>query len=81
MLDPVLLEQGVRQLLVHHDALRLRFVRSESSWQQVNASAEEVVPFTRLDFSVLSLDQQKLAIAAAADQLQSSLNLSKLVGK
>jgi hypothetical protein len=34
---PELLEQAVQKLLEHHDALRLRFVRQESGWQQVNA--------------------------------------------
>ncbi|MBN3992584.1 MAG: AMP-binding protein [Nostoc sp. NMS2] len=31
-LDPNLLSQVVQQLLLHHDALRLRFVQSDSDW-------------------------------------------------
>jgi len=34
-LDLALLEQAVQQLLLHHDALRLRFERTESGWQQL----------------------------------------------
>ena len=43
-LDPVKLEQALQQLLEHHDALRLRFERTKSGWQQVNASPDQVVP-------------------------------------
>jgi hypothetical protein len=48
-LDLVLLQRVVQQLLVHHDALRLRFVRSASGWQQVNAFPDEAFSCTRVD--------------------------------
>jgi amino acid adenylation domain-containing protein/non-ribosomal peptide synthase protein (TIGR01720 family) len=75
--DPGLLEQVVQHLLEHHDALRLRFRREESGWQQVNASPDDVVPFTRVDLSALAENEQKLAIEATAAELQASLNLSE----
>ncbi len=75
VLDPILLEQAFRQILMHHDALRLRFMHSESGWQQVNASPEEMIPFTRLDLSALSTEFQKSAIEATAAEIQASLNL------
>ncbi|MBD2559799.1 MULTISPECIES: non-ribosomal peptide synthetase [Nostoc] len=75
-LDPALLEQVVKQLLAHHDALRLRFVRQESTWQQVNANLDEVVPFTVVDLSRLSQTEQAAAISVTAAQLQASLDLS-----
>ncbi|MFS0516460.1 amino acid adenylation domain-containing protein [Nostoc sp. UIC 10607] len=75
-LDPALLQQAVKQLLAHHDALRLRFVRQESIWQQVNANLDEVVPFTVVDLSRLSETEQAAAISVTAAQLQTSLNLS-----
>jgi len=74
-LDPALLSQVVQQLLIHHDALRLRFVFSKSGWQQVNALPDEVVPCTRVDLSVLPEAEQRPAIEAAATELQASLNL------
>jgi len=40
-LDPKLLEQAVQQLLLHHDALRLRFEHTESGWQQINTKPED----------------------------------------
>jgi len=75
-IDPFVLEQVLRQILIHHDALRLRFIQSQSSWQQVSANPEEIIPFTRLDLSVLSTEEQKLAISAAIAEMQISLNLS-----
>jgi non-ribosomal peptide synthase protein (TIGR01720 family) len=75
-LDPVLLEQAVQHLLIHHDALRLRFREEASGWQQVNTSPEEVVPFERVDLSGLSPQQQEQAFEAAATEIQASLNLT-----
>jgi len=40
-LDATLLEKAVRQLLAHHDALRMRFVQTESGWEQTNAGWDE----------------------------------------
>jgi amino acid adenylation domain-containing protein/non-ribosomal peptide synthase protein (TIGR01720 family) len=74
-LDPALLSRVVQQLLIHHDALRLRFVFSASGWQQINALPDEVVPCTRVDLSALPEAEQRPAIEAAAAELQASLNL------
>ena len=46
VLDPVLLERALRHLLAHHDALRLRFTRRESGWEQFNTAVEDIVPFS-----------------------------------
>ncbi|MDZ8030988.1 non-ribosomal peptide synthetase [Nostoc sp. DedSLP04] len=76
VLDLAVLEKSVQQLLLHHDALRLRFEQTESSWQQVIASPDVEVSWTHLDFSALSASEQELAIETAATKLQASLNLS-----
>jgi amino acid adenylation domain-containing protein/non-ribosomal peptide synthase protein (TIGR01720 family) len=76
-LNPGLLEQAVQQLLVHHDALRLRFERIESGWRQVNASPDEMVPFTLIDLSALQEREQGSALEAKASELQASLNLQE----
>ncbi|MFQ4162309.1 non-ribosomal peptide synthase/polyketide synthase [Scytonema millei] len=75
-IQPHLLEQVVRELLVHHDALRLRFEKTDSGWQQINAGVEAAVPFTVVDLSALSQAQQQAAIEAKAAELQGSLNLA-----
>ncbi|MEH2198332.1 condensation domain-containing protein, partial [Nostoc sp.] len=75
-LNPELLKQAVQQLVVHHDALRLRFTLS-NSWQQVNTAIDETaVPFTVSDLSKLSASEQRSFLEATADELQVSLNLS-----
>jgi amino acid adenylation domain-containing protein/non-ribosomal peptide synthase protein (TIGR01720 family) len=74
-LDLVLLQRVVQQLLIHHDALRLRFVRSASGWQQVNAFPDEAFSCTRVDLSSLPKGEQTPAIEATASELQASLNL------
>jgi amino acid adenylation domain-containing protein/non-ribosomal peptide synthase protein (TIGR01720 family) len=75
-LDPALLQQAVQQLLVHHDALRLRFTRSESGWQQTNALPDEAVPFSLVDLSALPETEQAFALESKATELQATLNLT-----
>ena len=74
-IDPTLIEKALQELAIQHDALRLRFENTESTWQQFFASPD-AVPFTRLDFSQLPESEQELAAQKAATELQSSLNLS-----
>jgi amino acid adenylation domain-containing protein/non-ribosomal peptide synthase protein (TIGR01720 family) len=76
-LDAGLLEKAVQELIVHHDALRLRFVRGESGWRQINAGPDEDVPFSRVDLSGLPEAEQDPAVETAAAELQASLNLSE----
>jgi amino acid adenylation domain-containing protein/non-ribosomal peptide synthase protein (TIGR01720 family) len=76
LLNPELLQQVVQQLLIHHDALRLRFTKTESGWQQRNASPDAEVPFIHIDLSELPIIEQQSQITAIAEQLQASLNLS-----
>jgi amino acid adenylation domain-containing protein/thioester reductase-like protein/non-ribosomal peptide synthase protein (TIGR01720 family) len=75
--DPSVLERVVQHLLVHHDALRLRFAQEGSDWQQVNAGPGEAVPFTRVDLSAVSEAEQGPAMEVAAAELQASLDLSQ----
>jgi amino acid adenylation domain-containing protein/non-ribosomal peptide synthase protein (TIGR01720 family) len=75
-LDPALLPGVVQQLLVHHDALRLRFVQSGSDWEQINATPDDTIPFSQVNLSAIPDAEQKAAIVATAASLQASLNLS-----
>jgi amino acid adenylation domain-containing protein/non-ribosomal peptide synthase protein (TIGR01720 family) len=72
-----LLAQVVQQILVHHDALRLRFVSTDSGWQQINADAEVTVPFEVVDLSGLEPQEQQATLESIAAKQQSSLNLSE----
>ncbi|WP_414587305.1 amino acid adenylation domain-containing protein [Scytonema sp. PCC 10023] len=74
--DPALLSQVVQQLLVHHDALRLRFVQSGSNWEQMNTTPDDTIPFSYVNLSAIPSAEQKAAIESTAASLQASLNLS-----
>nr|WP_282440273.1 non-ribosomal peptide synthetase [Brasilonema sp. UFV-L1] len=73
---PELIAQVVQQLLLQHDALRLRFRNEESGWRQLLADRDDVLPITKLDFSTLAEVEQESAQKEAIAQLQASLNLS-----
>ncbi|WGV25108.1 non-ribosomal peptide synthetase [Halotia branconii] len=74
---PDLLKQALQQLLGHHDALRLRFIQSDSTWQQTYSQPDRNIAFSELDLSTLSESEQKVAIEAQSNSLQASLHLSE----
>jgi len=74
-LDSTLLEKAIRELVEHHDALRLRFQRSDLGWTQVNAGSDETANLTLLDLAEIPEEQQISAMETAAAELQGSLNL------
>jgi len=76
-LNPEQLQKVVEHLLKHHDSLRLRFKQSTGVWRQINTSPDDRVPFTSLDLSARSPQEQQSAIAATTAELQASLNLSE----
>ncbi|MGD2089535.1 MAG: SDR family NAD(P)-dependent oxidoreductase [Candidatus Aminicenantes bacterium] len=71
-----LLQGVIRQLLIHHDALRLRFTGSGSHWQQYIAPLEDTVPLIWIDLSELPHAGQEQAIERTAVELQANLNLT-----
>ena len=75
--EAALIEQAVRALVRHHDALRLRFIRGESGWQQTNVALDEEGNFSSIDLSALPDHLQAEAIESNAAELQQSLNLSE----
>ncbi|HEV2707576.1 MAG TPA: amino acid adenylation domain-containing protein [Pyrinomonadaceae bacterium] len=74
--NSALWSEVVRQLLSHHDALRLRFDRQETGWRQFNDAPGETVPFSWLNLAEMPEQEQSQAIERAAAELQASLNLS-----
>jgi non-ribosomal peptide synthase protein (TIGR01720 family) len=81
-LDPALVELAIRQLIAHHDALRLRFSRHEEGWRQFNAAADDTIALTRKDLSGFGEAEQHSAMQDALAELQARLNLAEgpLVG-
>jgi non-ribosomal peptide synthase protein (TIGR01720 family) len=74
-LDTRLLEQALRAVLVHHDALRARFVTSEEGLRQNIVAPEQKLPLHLYDLSGLDPDQQDAAAEAASAGLQGQLHL------
>jgi amino acid adenylation domain-containing protein/non-ribosomal peptide synthase protein (TIGR01720 family) len=76
-LEPRLLQEAVDHLLNHHDALRLRFKRTETGWRQFNTGLEpEITSFVRVDLSDAAPAEQKAILEKQAGELQASLNLA-----
>ena len=74
-LEPRHVMDAVRELLAHHDALRLRQTRWEDTWRQVNDAASEDTILEVIDLSGLSPQEQETRIRSSADELQAGLNL------
>ncbi len=72
-----ILEKAVRQLLDHHDALRLRFSSTATGWQAQHAAGDNFAPVSRFDLSAFPDDEQSTALRARAAELQAGLNLSQ----
>jgi non-ribosomal peptide synthase protein (TIGR01720 family) len=75
-LDAALLERAVRQLLLHHDALRLRFYNDSTGWHQITSAPAESVPFWRIDLSQAPREDREAAIESVAAEQQASLDLA-----
>jgi non-ribosomal peptide synthase protein (TIGR01720 family) len=74
--DPYLLEEAMQRVLLQHDALRLRFEKSDQGWQQSHADADEPVYFRHVDLSHLSAEQRSVAIEAEATVTNLNLDLA-----
>lgn len=75
-LDLALLEEVFQALVRHHDALRLRFVRSEEGWQQFVAPPESHQLCSSIDLTDVPAAEQEAALEAVAARLHGSLNLA-----
>ncbi|MBI5032798.1 MAG: amino acid adenylation domain-containing protein [Chloroflexi bacterium] len=69
------LEAAIQQLLVHHDALRLRFTLDEAGWQATYADPDTAIPFEWIDLAGLNETEQQRRIEAQAALCQAMLNL------
>ncbi|HEX6717999.1 MAG TPA: amino acid adenylation domain-containing protein [Pyrinomonadaceae bacterium] len=69
------LERAVNHLLLHHDALRLRFHSTPSGWQQLIAEVEAQQVVTWVDLTLVPSKNHETILEAACTRLQASLNL------
>ncbi|NET44012.1 non-ribosomal peptide synthetase [Okeania sp. SIO2B3] len=75
-LQPELLSIAVDKLLTHHDALRMRFLMKDTTWQQINEAQDDNTIFHLVDLSEVSPIEQTSVLEAAIAEQQQSLNLS-----
>jgi len=76
-LDAEILERVLQNLLVHHDALRLRFVRDESGWQQSATQPNGEKLLEEYDLSTLEEGDRASALKEISASLQASLDLTQ----
>jgi len=70
-------ERAVKQLLIHHDALRMRFSRESGEWQQHMLKAETQAVFECIDLSGVPAERQATLLESAASIQQARLHLSE----
>jgi amino acid adenylation domain-containing protein/non-ribosomal peptide synthase protein (TIGR01720 family) len=78
-IDPSLLGGAVHRLLVHHDALRMRFRQSPQGWRAVieGPGAALPVPFSTIDLSDVPDADLGRIVEKACARLQASLDLER----
>lgn len=75
-LDAALVEKTVVHLVKHHDALRLRFSRTDNEWRQTIAGGEDAVRCVRgVDLSGMTGAEEHAAFDAAVAEAQRELDL------
>jgi amino acid adenylation domain-containing protein/non-ribosomal peptide synthase protein (TIGR01720 family) len=75
-LDPAHLERALAAVEALHPALRLRFRQGKDGWSQSVGAADRPIPATAIDLSALPEPRRGGALAAAAGELQGSLDLA-----
>jgi non-ribosomal peptide synthase protein (TIGR01720 family) len=71
------LEEAVRHLVLHHDALRLRFTRDAGGWRQVHGLPEVLPSVGYVDLSGRSGPEQERVLRGAVDELAASTDLAR----
>ena len=58
------LEVAMDEILKQHDALRLRFTKTEEGWEQIYGDLDGVVPFSRIDLSDKEPNKQQAVLSS-----------------
>lgn len=76
--DAARLEQALRQLVEHHDALRLRYLRTaEGRWQQVHGTPEQALSFERVSMPAGPSEAQRGVVREVDAYTQTRLALEQ----
>ena len=71
------LESAVAHLLLHHDALRLRFERTPDGWRQWTTSSDDCSVVSQHALQGLDPDEQSRVVERTAIELQGGLDLGR----
>ncbi|HEY4312212.1 MAG TPA: amino acid adenylation domain-containing protein [Pirellulales bacterium] len=75
---PDVIDQALRTIVRHHDALRSRFVRAaDGAWTQTIVAPEDCRILEVIDLSALDVAAQTVAIERAAVETQASLDIEQ----
>ncbi|MDQ3763916.1 MAG: condensation domain-containing protein, partial [Actinomycetota bacterium] len=74
-LDEWALQRALDALLVHHDALRMRFEQIDGQWRQHNAPVDHMEVLQRWDLSDVDLEEQSAVMEKIADDAHASFDL------
>ncbi|MGH3754099.1 MAG: non-ribosomal peptide synthase/polyketide synthase, partial [Pseudonocardiaceae bacterium] len=75
--DGQALGRALDALLVHHDALRLRFDQAGGQWRQDNAPPSPATVLHRADLSDLAGEDQRATMEMIADDMHASFDLRR----
>ncbi|WP_270171316.1 non-ribosomal peptide synthase/polyketide synthase [Paenibacillus sp. SYP-B4298] len=73
---PAVLKKALSRLLAHHDALRMRFLRTDEGWLHTYG-ADTKAPFEQVDLSALTEEEQTTELERRSAELQASLDLEQ----
>lgn len=73
-IDPIQLEEAIRALLRHHDALRFRYGQDERGWHQQYLEPRDRVPLEMVDLQAFAPEHHFAEIEAIGAQTQASCN-------
>ncbi|MCU7493270.1 MAG: amino acid adenylation domain-containing protein [Ignavibacteria bacterium] len=75
-LDITLLETVLKEILIHHDALRICFNKNEETWEQFNRGIDKIAPLIRVDLSAQPEEELPRQIEKLSSEFQASLDIS-----
>jgi len=74
-LEPELLAEALRRLVLHHDALHLRFQQTDDTWEQIAQDMPPVISVRGIHVGGLNAQEQDVAYARDTAAAQTGLNL------
>jgi non-ribosomal peptide synthase protein (TIGR01720 family) len=75
-LDEGAMQRALDAVLVHHDALRMRFQQIDGQWHQRNAPVEPMQVLQRHDLSHVDIEEQPACMENVANDVHASFDLA-----